>query len=45
MPSSGVADMYPMEYICLMIEIRQTQACEDWFGSLRDKATRARFDI
>ncbi len=36
--------MYPKRYNLFMIEIRQTEAYFQWFGSLRDRQARARIN-
>jgi len=37
--------MYPIEYNCSMIEVRQTEVFSQWFDSLRDRQARARINV
>jgi hypothetical protein len=41
----ALAFVYPLGYYVVMIEIRQTEVCANWFDELRDRQARARIDV
>jgi len=42
---SALANMSPVGYIHIMIEVRQTRAFVDWFSGLRDRQAKARIAV